>query len=280
MKIQILSIILLSVFSSGLFRAEENSHSKTLDLSRARRTEKRPVDSSPSLTGSIVLKPFGTNKEWPYLKANSKEYRLETTDPQNADQIAQCEPGDVCTIRGDITDGAEPVLNTKSLKIESFAEQRLAENGEDGVVTTIKGCKFKRDTFNPALGETWKSPRGTVWGELELNTDGSPVLANIEKAFNLCSSKGGRLPTRDEWMELAACFDGFEENTAPFRNLNVKNIWSLDNNDLFRATRFNPKGWTAPDRRFMPIERLALVETEGWTFNENERAFVRCVSAH
>lgn len=279
MKVQILSVILLSVLGSGVLTAEETSHSKTIDLSRARRTEKRPVDSSPSLTGSIVLKPFGTNKEWPYLRANSKEYRLETTDPQNADQIAQCEPGDVCTIRGDITDGAEPVLNTKSLKIESFAEQRLSEDGEEGFVTTIKGCKFKRDTFNPALGETWKSPRGTVWGELELNADGSPVLANIEKAFNLCSAKGGRLPTKDEWKELAACFEGFEENTAPFRNLNVKTHWVLDTNDFLQATRFNPKGWTAPDRRFKPIERLAL-DPEGWTFNENERSFVRCVSAH
>jgi hypothetical protein len=279
MKIQVVSIIFFSFFSFGVLKAEESSHGQTLDLSRARRTEKRPVDSSSNLTGIIVLKPYGKNKEWPYLKANSKEYRLETTDPQNADQIAQCEPGDVCTIRGDIVDGADPVLKAKSLKIESYAEQQLAENGEEGVVTTINGCKFKRDNFNPALGETWKSPKGVVWGELELNADGSPALLGIEKAFNLCAAKGGRLPTKEEWKELAACFDGFEANTAPLRKLNVKTHWALDSNDLIQAYRFNPAGWSTPDKKFRPIERLAL-DPEGFTFNENERSFIRCVSAH
>lgn len=275
MKIRIVSFLILSVLSADLLKAEEKSANHTLDLSRNKRSGNRPVDSSPKLTGAIILKPFGANKEWPYLKSNGKEYRLETTDPHSVEQISQCEPGDVCTIKGDIVEGNELTLRTKSVKIESFAEQKLTDDAEDGVVTTVMGCKFTRDNFNPALGETWKSPNGVVWGELELNTDGSPLFANIVKANKVCSDKGGRLPTQEEWKELAACFDGFKENTAPFTKLNVKKAWSLNGNDFFFAKTFHPI-----DKKFIQIPRFAQEEGDGWEIDDNERAFVRCVGAH
>jgi len=137
------------------------------------------------------------------------------------------------------------------------------------------GCKFTRDNFNPALGETWKSPNGVPWGELEINADGSPLFVNIEKANKVCSDKGGRLPTQEEWKELAACFDGFKENTAPLRNLNVKKTWSLNGNDFLFAKTFN-----TIDKKFSQIPRYAQEQGDGWVIDDNERAFVRCVGAH
>jgi len=116
MKTGILSFLIVSVLSTGVLKAQEASHGKSLDLSRTKRPGNRPVDSSPRVTGAIVLKPFGTNKEWPYLKSNAKEFRLETTDPQIGEQISQCEPGDVCTFKGDIIDGPERILRAKGVK--------------------------------------------------------------------------------------------------------------------------------------------------------------------
>lgn len=276
MKTRIVTFLILSTLSVSFLRAEETSSNHNLDLSRTRSAGKRPVDSSPKFTGAIVLKPFGTNKEWPYLRSNGKEYRLETTDPHSVEQLSQCEAGDVCTIKGDIVDGQEPTLQTKSVKIESFAEQKLADDTEDGVITTVMGCKFTRDNFNPALGETWKSPKGVSWGELQLNADGSPLFVNIEKANNACSAKGGRLPTEEEWTELAACFDGAEENIAPFRNLKVKTAWSLNGNIfLLGAKTFN-----FIKNKFKNIPRFALENGDGFEIDDNEKAFVRCVGAH
>ncbi|MFM8314184.1 MAG: hypothetical protein ACKOA8_07855, partial [Deltaproteobacteria bacterium] len=163
----LVTIVCITFLHTGVVKAQDKTqsesldlsrtHSDNLDLSRDKKEGPRPVDSTPRITGSIVLKPFGKNKEWPYLKSNNKEYRLETNDPQTAEQISQCETGDVCTVKGEIVEGAEPIVRAKSVKIESFGEQKLAGESEGGEVITVKGCKFKRDNFNPALGETWKS---------------------------------------------------------------------------------------------------------------------------
>ena len=283
-SLSVLSIFFLSLLGNGVVRAQEKSQTEgldlsrtheTLDLSRDKKESSRPVDTSQRLTGSIVLKPNGKNKEWPYLKSNNKEYRLETSEPHAAEQISQCETGDVCTVKGEIVEGTEPILRAKSVKIESYGEQKLAGEAAGGEVTTVKGCKFKRDNFNPALGETWKSPKGTVWGELELNADGSPLVADIEKASAHCAAKGGRLPSKAEWLELVECFETLSENTAPFRNLNLPEYFSLEKQGqpLFGRVFKTKEG------KFRGVRRFAL-EDEGWEIDPNDRVFVRCVGAH
>ena len=286
-SLYVLSIIFISILGNGVVRAQERSssesldlsrsHSETLDLSRDKKEASRPVDSTPRLTGAILLKPHGKNKEWPYLRSNNIDYRLETSDANAAAQISQCEPGDVCTVKGDIVEGAEPVLRAKSVKIESYADQNLTGGDEGGEITTVRGCKFKRDNFNPAMGETWKSPGGTVWGELELNADGSSVFVNIEKANAICASKGGRLPTRAEWQELAGCFDKLTGNTAPFRNLNLAEYFSLEK----KGQPLFGKVFKTQENKFRSVQRFALDgEDGGWEIDTNDNAFVRCVGAH
>jgi len=278
----ILSLVFLSIVNSGVLRAQEPSQSEgldrshktseSIDLSRGKKDRSRAVDSTPRFTGAIIHKPFGSNKEWPYLKSNNKEYRLDTTDSHCAEQISQCETGDVCTVKGEVIEGAEPILKAKSVQIESYGEQNLAEGHEGGEVTTTKGCTFKRDNFNPAIGEAWKSPKGTVWGELELNADGSPLLIEFEKAQNVCSKKGGRMPTKEEWKELAGCFDNLDRNTTPFTRLNIDKVWASE----LQFQGFSGLVIENPTGRLFNI-KTGGIQTDG--FN-TELAFVRCVGAH
>lgn len=257
-------------------KAQDESHGQALDLSRPSKEKERAVDETQRFTGVIVLKPFGKNLEWPYLKSNNQEYRLETTSPRCQEQIAQCEKGDICTVKGEIVGESDPVLKAKSVTIQAYADKNLAEETENNTVTSVNGCKFVRDTFNPALGEAWRSPRGIVWGDFEVNADGSPVVLNSEEAIKFCAKKGTRLPSRADWNELIGCVGSFGEHPFPFRNLDFDKFLSLEK-DLglpLDAKIFRPR--KPVEQRFRKVRWFASGD-EGWEIDDNDRGFVRCV---
>lgn len=72
-------------------------------------------------------------------------------------------------------------------KQASQAEQRVAKSG----------AIFTRDTSNPKLGEAYRDPSGLIWSGIISDSMNHP---DAEKA---CEYHGARLPTREEFRQLA-----------------------------------------------------------------------------
>ena len=244
-------------------------HSEFKNLARTR-SAARPTDTSKKLSGTVIFKSQSNNEEWPYFMSNGIEYRLETCEENCKAQIAQCEHGDFCTLKGDIIDGKEPMIKAQSLKILSYGTKALGEGDDENEIKSINGCLFKRDTFNPKLGEAWKSPRGTVWGELEKSDDGSPLFVNEVDAEKHCAVRGAHLPSVGDWDELGKCFTDFRENTVPLRDLFMEKFWGEDSRQIKFVYNTRAKKGKIP--AFLFDEK-----TEGHVPDLSHKAFVRCV---
>jgi len=61
---------------------------------------------------------------------------------------------------------------------------------------------FVRDYTHPQLGEAWKDPSGTIWGDVVKTRDGSPESMNHESASRYCESIDADLPSRQDFRRL------------------------------------------------------------------------------
>lgn len=127
-----------------------------------------------------------------------------------------CSNGDLaeCRTQRDRAAARLAELNTRISELEALLPTRIA-HGANGQENT-----FTRDTSNPALGDAWRDPSGTVWGDIVANTDanhsikymvqssaymtqiGRPLPVAQLGALEYCASIGAELPTREDFGRL------------------------------------------------------------------------------
>lgn len=98
-----------------------------------------------------------------------------------------------------------PICNTvqECQDMISLAEARLQELSVGGSQRTSNtGAIFTRDASNPALGEAYKDPSGLIWGSI-VTAQGKINTMNQYDADKYCKDGGARLPTREEFEQLA-----------------------------------------------------------------------------
>lgn len=140
-------------------KAENVSHIATDDLSR-------PLDTSETLSGVVIIKPVGEGAGWPFLKTKNEEYKLEIKKGSPLkDQLLKLKAGDGYLIQKENYPGApQSVLVTKMTKLF-----------EDGIKTTKSGKVFIRDMSNKALDPAWRDERGVIWGSPVLTAKSGPA---------------------------------------------------------------------------------------------------------
>ena len=93
------------------------------------------------------------------------------------------------------------------------AKARLQELSKVGSST---GAKFTGDTSNPALGEAYKDESGLIWGSA-VTADGRISRMSQKNAAKYCNDRGARLPTIEEFMQLAVYLGrGTAHGYSPF----------------------------------------------------------------
>jgi len=100
----------------------------------------------------------------------------------------------------------QPICNTahECLDVISQAQARLQELSRGGGSQRVSstGAVFTRDTTIPALGEAYKDPSGLIWGSI-VTAQGRVNDMNQYDAEKYCKARGTRLPTREEFEQLA-----------------------------------------------------------------------------
>lgn len=79
---------------------------------------------------------------------------------------------------------------------------------QEEVRTARTGAAFARDKSLPSLGEAWRDPSGTVWGDLAQSEN--HIILSLEQcgAEAYCKSIGARLPTGEELIRLSEYLGG------------------------------------------------------------------------
>ena len=80
--------------------------------------------------------------------------------------------------------------------------QKLTGVNESRLVS-VTGAVFTRDTSNPALGEAYRDPSGLIWGSVVTTPQGKTERMTQYDAEKYCKSIGERLPTKEEFEQLA-----------------------------------------------------------------------------
>lgn len=76
------------------------------------------------------------------------------------------------------------------------AETRTSKKADGTLVTWTRDRKF------PRLGEAWRDPTGTVWGDIVKTKKGIPDLMTYPKAIEYCKSIGATLPAGYDFASL------------------------------------------------------------------------------
>ncbi len=72
-----------------------------------------------------------------------------------------------------------------------------------GQRVSITGAVFTPDTSNLALGEAYRDPSGLIWKTAFKTPEGYWNILNQSDADKYCKALGARLPTREEYEQLA-----------------------------------------------------------------------------
>ena len=101
----------------------------------------------------------------------------------------------------------QPICNTvqECRDVISQLQARLQKltdvNGSQRV--SVTGAVFTRDTSNLALGEAYRDPSGLIWGNVVTTPQGKIERMTQYDAEKYCQSIGARLPTVEEFEQLA-----------------------------------------------------------------------------
>lgn len=150
------------------------------------------------LQGKIVWKEVDSSSETPFLRVvmkggSSRDYLIRTCDETCQRTILNCKGGEPCSIRGEVREQPPSIL----------AEFVWVGPGIGTETKTTKtGHIFVRDTNFPKLGEAWRDPSGTVWGNMVTKDDGSPRFMTHGDAADYCKSIGAQLPSRADYTRL------------------------------------------------------------------------------
>jgi hypothetical protein len=83
----------------------------------------------------------------------------------------------------------------------------LKNNSDDSETRTTKdGYVFTRDTSNPQLGEAWRDPLGTIWGDVVKNDDGSIASFTLGEATEYCGKINAEVPENGSFGRLMDYF--------------------------------------------------------------------------
>ncbi|MNT16898.1 hypothetical protein D3C72_1520240 [compost metagenome] len=123
---------------------------------------------------------------------------------------------------------------------------------------TTTGVTFCRDYTNPKLGESWRDPFGLVWGE-SMGGGGYDNAVNFYDAVEYCREKGGRLPSRDDFVILQKLFGGKEYQPQIFKHF-TRSYWtSTDASEVFHNRYIFNADAGVFYRRLVTSENLAKV---------------------
>ncbi len=88
------------------------------------------------------------------------------------------------------------------IKLANARIDELNQAAENANHVSNAGAIFIRDTSIPALGKAYKDPSGLIWGS-PIVTNGQINRMTQSNAGKYCQDIGSRLPTKDEYIQLA-----------------------------------------------------------------------------
>lgn len=82
------------------------------------------------------------------------------------------------------------------------AKKQIAHLSSENKKLTVNGSVFIKDNTQPALGNAYRDPGGTIWGDVG-KINGVPTAVELQQAKDFCQSNGFRLPTVADFKKLA-----------------------------------------------------------------------------
>jgi hypothetical protein len=144
---------------------------------------------------SALLLFLAVNVSWDHLGFMSGAFASETVRASGQPPAAASSAPAPSTT-------TPPHLGVRSTPAPAIASAPSRPSTGEERVSPRTGAVFIRDTSLPELNEAYRDPSGLIWGSIVMD-QGRVITTTPNNARDICSRAGARLPTKEEFEQLA-----------------------------------------------------------------------------